>query len=110
MTATAVAVLLGCATTAPAQTPKSGGVLNVKRHEELPQGLSIHETSTIATVWPASPFFNIHEIQKKLTLAGARPTVSRGIDHFAHWPHVTNLVPHHSLDSFGRMQEVGLDR
>ena len=52
----------------------------------------------------------VHEIQKKLTLAGARPTVSWGIDHFAHWPHVKNLVPHHSLYSFGRMQEVWLDR
>jgi hypothetical protein len=31
-------------------------------------------------------------------------------DHFAHWPHVKNLVPHHSLYSFGRMQEVWLDR
>ena len=52
----------------------------------------------------------VHEIQKKLTLAGARPTVSWGIDHFTHWPHVKNLVPHHSLYSFGRMQEVWLDR
>ena len=51
----AVAVLMGSAATALAQTPKPGGVLNVMQREELPQGLSIHETSTIATVWPASP-------------------------------------------------------
>ena len=38
-----------------AQTPKPGGVLTVMQREELPQGLSILETSTIATVWPASP-------------------------------------------------------
>ena len=52
----------------------------------------------------------VHQIQKKLTEAGARPTVSWGIDHFAHWPYVKNLIPHHSLYSFGRMQEVWLDR
>jgi hypothetical protein len=52
------------------------------QREELPQGLSIHETSTIATVWPASPCFN----------------------------NLVYFVPHHSLDSYGRMQEVWLDR
>ena len=52
----------------------------------------------------------VHQIQRKLPEAGARPTVSWGIDHFAHWPRVKNLVPHHSLYSFGRMQEVWLDR
>jgi peptide/nickel transport system substrate-binding protein len=52
----------------------------------------------------------VHQIQRKLIEAGARPTISWGIDHFAHWPHVKNLVPHHSLYSFGRMQEVWLDR
>ena len=52
----------------------------------------------------------VHQIQKKLSEAGARPTVSWGIDHFAQWPRVKNLVPHHSLYNFGRMQEVWLDR
>ena len=52
----------------------------------------------------------VQEIQKRLTAAGARPTVAWGIDHFAHWPYVKGLVPHHSLYSFGRMQNVWLDR
>ena len=52
----------------------------------------------------------VHQIQKKLSEAGARPTVSWSIDHFAQWPRVKNLVPHHSLYNFGRMQEVWLDR
>jgi peptide/nickel transport system substrate-binding protein len=43
---------------AQTQTPKYGGVLTLMQREELPQGLSILETSTIATVWPASPCFN----------------------------------------------------
>jgi len=52
----------------------------------------------------------VHQIQRKLSEAGARPTVAWGIDHFAQWPRVKNLVPHHSLYNFGRMQEVWLDR
>jgi hypothetical protein len=51
-------VAMAAAASAPADTPKYGGVLNLMQREELPQGLSIHETSTIATVWPASPCFN----------------------------------------------------
>src|SRR5262245_9197605 len=58
VTACAAAVALAAGMPARAETPKHGGVLNVMQREELPQGLSIHETSTIATVWPASPCFN----------------------------------------------------
>ena len=81
MTALAVAVAMGSAATALAQTPKHGGV-HVMQREELPQGLSIHEASTIATVWPASPCF------KSLVY----------------------FDPHHSLHSYGRTHEVWLDR
>ncbi len=52
----------------------------------------------------------VHQIQRRLAEAGARPTIDWGIDHFAQWSYVKNLVPHHSLYSFGRMQEVWLDR
>jgi peptide/nickel transport system substrate-binding protein len=38
--------------------PKAGGSLNVMLREDLAQGFSIHETSTISTVFPASPCFN----------------------------------------------------
>ncbi|MGH7263590.1 MAG: ABC transporter substrate-binding protein [Candidatus Rokuibacteriota bacterium] len=51
-----LAVLLTVA--ADAQTPKSGGTLNIVQREDLPQGFAIHETSTISTVWPAMPCFN----------------------------------------------------
>jgi peptide/nickel transport system substrate-binding protein len=40
------------------QTPKPGGVLNMMLREDLSQGFSIHETSTISTVWPAMPCLN----------------------------------------------------
>src|SRR5262249_41791956 len=38
-----------------ADTARSGGILNLTLREDLPQGFSIHETSTISTVWPAMP-------------------------------------------------------
>src|SRR5919108_4016911 len=39
-------------------TPKAGGSLNIMLREDLSQGFAIHETSTISTVFPASPCFN----------------------------------------------------
>src|SRR5499433_1598697 len=54
----AAGLMMGTVAAARAETPKYGGVLNLMQREELPQGLSIHESSTIATVWPASPCFN----------------------------------------------------
>jgi peptide/nickel transport system substrate-binding protein len=52
-----LAVLL-LATQAAAQAPKTGGVINLMQREELAVGFAIHETATIATVWPALPCFN----------------------------------------------------
>jgi len=42
------------ATPAMSQAPKSGGVLTLQQREELTVGFAIHETATIATIWPAS--------------------------------------------------------
>ena len=44
--------------TATGPTPKMGGSLNVMLREDLSPGFAIHETSTIGTVFPASPCFN----------------------------------------------------
>jgi len=41
--------------TGGAASPKAGGTLTLTLREDLPQGFSIHETSTISTVWPAMP-------------------------------------------------------
>ena len=41
-----------------AQTPQSGGHLNVMLREDLPQGFAVHETSTISTSFPSMPCFN----------------------------------------------------
>jgi peptide/nickel transport system substrate-binding protein len=49
-------------------------------------------------------------IQKTMEADAARPVLSWRYDYFAHWPQVKNLVPHHTPYSYGRMQEVWLDR
>jgi peptide/nickel transport system substrate-binding protein len=51
----------GVAAAAPPSAPaagRPGGVLRLVQREELAAGFSIHETATIATIWPASPCFS----------------------------------------------------
>jgi len=52
----------------------------------------------------------VQEIQRRLEAAAVRPVLVWRLDYFAQWPHVKNLVPHHSLYSWGRLQEVWLDK
>jgi peptide/nickel transport system substrate-binding protein len=52
----------------------------------------------------------VWEIQKRFDSAAVRSLLGWRLDYYAQWPHVRNLVPHHSNYSFGRMQEVWLDR
>jgi peptide/nickel transport system substrate-binding protein len=52
----------------------------------------------------------VWEIQRKLEADVARPMLGWRKEYFTQWPYVRNLVPHHSLYSYGRMQEVWLDR
>ena len=52
----------------------------------------------------------VAQIQKKLEEDAARPIMGWRLDYLAHWPHVKNLIPHHNIYSYGRMQEVWLDR
>ena len=56
--ALAIALIIAAALPATAQTPKSGGSLNVMLREDLPQGFAIHEASTYSTSFPALPCFN----------------------------------------------------
>jgi peptide/nickel transport system substrate-binding protein len=59
--ALAALLLLVSASLAPGQsspsgaTPGTGGWLNLRLREDLPQGFSIHESPTISTMWPAMP-------------------------------------------------------
>ena len=52
----------------------------------------------------------VYEIQKRLEVDGARPILGWSIDYYATWPYVKNLVPHQSVYSYARFQEVWLDK
>jgi peptide/nickel transport system substrate-binding protein len=52
----------------------------------------------------------VWDIQRKLEAEVARPMLGWRKEYFTQWSHVRNLVPHHSLYTYGRMQEVWLDR
>jgi peptide/nickel transport system substrate-binding protein len=52
----------------------------------------------------------VWEIQKKFEEEAVRPMMGWRLDYFAQWPYVRNLTPHNSNYSFGRMQNVWLDR
>jgi peptide/nickel transport system substrate-binding protein len=52
----------------------------------------------------------VAQIQRKLEEDAARPMMGWRLDYFAQWPHVRNLVPHHSAYNWSRMQDVWLDR
>jgi peptide/nickel transport system substrate-binding protein len=63
-----------------------------------------------AEVDPKKRLELVWALQKKVEDDAARPLLNWRIDHFAHWPHVKNLVPHQSIYNWGRMQEVWSDR
>jgi peptide/nickel transport system substrate-binding protein len=48
----------------------------------------------------------VQQIEVKLETAAIRPVLGWRLDYFAVWPYVRNLVPHHSIYGWGRMQEV----
>jgi ABC-type transport system substrate-binding protein len=52
----------------------------------------------------------VQDIQRKLEEAAVRPVLLWRLDYFTVWPYVRNLVPHHSIYSWGRMQEVWRDK
>ena len=52
----------------------------------------------------------VWDIQRKLEEDAARPTMGWRLDYFTQWPHVKNLVPHHNIYNFGRLQDVWMDR
>jgi peptide/nickel transport system substrate-binding protein len=52
----------------------------------------------------------VWDIQRKIHDDVARPMLGWRKEYFTQWPYVRNLVPHHSLYNWGRMQDVWLDR
>jgi hypothetical protein len=61
------------------------------------QSQELDRTRRLTLVW---------EIQRKLEADVARPMLSWRNEYFTLWPHVRNLAPHHSMYTYGRMQEV----
>ncbi len=55
-------------------------------------------------------FALVAAIQKKIEEEAARPILDHRLDYFTHWPHVKNMIPHHNIYNFGRMQEVWKDK
>jgi hypothetical protein len=124
-----VALALAAGPAGFADAAKRGGVLASVLIEN-PPGLLIHESATVSTVWPMSPFYSnlvlfnpakalesvdtvlkpVAEIQKKLEAEVARPMLGWRKEYFAHWPHVKGLVAHNSLYNYGRTQDVWLDK
>jgi peptide/nickel transport system substrate-binding protein len=52
----------------------------------------------------------VQEIQRRLETAAIRPVLVWRLDYFSQQPYVRNLVPHHSLYSWGRFQDIWLDK
>jgi peptide/nickel transport system substrate-binding protein len=52
----------------------------------------------------------VAEIQKRLENDAARPVMGWRIDYFPMWSYVKNLVPHHNIYNYGRLQDVWLDK
>ncbi|PYN38830.1 MAG: peptide ABC transporter substrate-binding protein, partial [Candidatus Rokuibacteriota bacterium] len=59
---------------------------------------------------PAKRLALVEVIQRKLEEAAVRPVLGWRLDYYTVWPYVKNLVPHQSIYSWGRMQEVWLDK
>ena len=59
---------------------------------------------------PAKRLAHVVAIQKQLEQDAARPTLDTRLDYFTVWPHVKNMVPHHNIFNFGRMQKVWRDK
>ncbi len=52
----------------------------------------------------------VHEIDRRLQTDVARTLLGQTVDYAMHWPYVKGYVPHHSIFTYGRMQDVWLDR
>ena len=52
----------------------------------------------------------VTQIQRKLEEDVARPVMSWRFDYFPIAPYVKNLVPHHNIYNYGRMEHVWLDK
>ena len=59
---------------------------------------------------PARRLELVREIDRLLQNDVARPILAHRLDIQMYWPYVKGIVPHYNLNSYGRMQNVWLDR
>jgi peptide/nickel transport system substrate-binding protein len=52
----------------------------------------------------------IWDIERRVAMDAARPVLGHALDFQLNWPHVKGYVPHHSLYSYARFQDVWLDK
>jgi len=52
----------------------------------------------------------VTQIQQRLEADVAKPILGWRFGYFVQWPYVKNLVPHHVIYNYARMQEVWLDK
>lgn len=52
----------------------------------------------------------VGDLQRRIEETASRPIMGWRVHYYVQWPHVKNLVPHHSIFNYGRMQNVWLDR
>ena len=52
----------------------------------------------------------VREVDKRVQIEVARSMLGQALDFQMNWPHVKGYVPHHSIYSYGRMQDVWLDK
>jgi len=52
----------------------------------------------------------VWDIERRVALDAARPVLGHALDFQMNWPHVKGFVPHNSLYSYARFQDVWLDK
>jgi peptide/nickel transport system substrate-binding protein len=52
----------------------------------------------------------VRQIDRELQEEVARPILAHRLDIQLYWPYVKGIVPHYNLNSYGRMQDVWLDK
>jgi peptide/nickel transport system substrate-binding protein len=79
-------------------------------HSYCNKDLELVMAQASAEANPAKRLRLVRDIDKRLQMEGARPILAHRQDFFSYWPYVKNLVPHHNIYNYGRMQEVWLDK
>jgi hypothetical protein len=59
---------------------------------------------------PKKRLLLVHDLDRKLQIDVARAMLGQALDYVMYAPYVKGYVPHNSIYSYGRMQNVWLDK